>query len=157
MPPPWGGGNIISKIYRTKDVISTETHPWGKKLCFRTGRTNPRGIGFPPLGGGIPRGGEFWGDVGYKILIHHIITRNQEIHTSQVLNSTCPLHSISRGIGFPHPGESPPRGGGNPIPLGLVLPVLKHNFFHIITFLHTSQILNSTCPLQSISTHQKQK
>ena len=97
MPPPWpwGGGKIISKIYRTKDVISTETHPWGKKLCFRTGRTNPRGIGFPPLGGGIPRGGEFWGDVGYKILIHHIITRNQEIHTSQVLNSTCPLHSIS--------------------------------------------------------------
>ena len=120
MPPPdlggggRGGGNIISKIYRTKDVISTETHPWGKKLCFRTGRTNPRGIGFPPLGGGIPRGGEFWGDVGYKILIHHIITRNQEIHTSQVLNSTCPLHSISRGKGFPHPGESPPGGESYP-------------------------------------------
>ena len=62
MPPPpdlgggrKGGGNIISKIYRTKDVISTETHPWGKKLCFRTGRTNPRGIGFPPpSGGGFP-------------------------------------------------------------------------------------------------------
>ena len=131
-PRPWGGrkggGNIISKIYRTKDVISTETHPWGKKLCFRTGRTNPRGIGFPPLGGGIPRGGEFWGDVGYKILIHHIITRNQEIHTSQVLNSTCPLHSISRGIGFPHPGESPP-GGGESYPFRVSSACPKTQFF----------------------------
>ena len=28
-----------------------------KKLCFRTGRTNPKGIGFPPPRGGISRGG----------------------------------------------------------------------------------------------------
>ena len=95
MPPPdlGGGERLSAKFTEQKYVISTETHPWGKKLCFRTGRTNPRGIRFPPpRGGGIPRGGGFWGDVGYKILIHHIITF---LHTSQVLNSTCPLHSIS--------------------------------------------------------------